>query len=66
MNVVLNIRERQLRGVLEELERIGKSVDVAINIEEDGFKEESGSLTREELELMQEEMKEKGRANIGA
>ena len=66
MNVVLNIRERQLRGVLEELERIGKSVDVSINIEEDGFKEESGSLTREELELMQEEMKEKGRANIGA
>jgi len=42
MNVVLNIRERQLRGVLEELERIGKSVDVAINIEEDGFKEEKG------------------------
>ena len=66
MNIVLNIRERQLRGVLEELERIGKSVDVSINIEEDGFKEESGSLTREELELMQEEMKEKGRANIGA
>jgi hypothetical protein len=74
MNVVLNIRERQLRGVLEELERIGKSVDVAINIEEDGFavgeesglKEESGSLTKEELELIQEEMKEKGRANIGA
>jgi len=66
MNVVLNIRQHQLRGVLEELERIGKSVDVAINIEEDGFKEESGSLTREELELMQEEMKEKGRANIGA
>ena len=66
MNVVLNIRERQLRGVLEELERIEKSVDVAINIEEDGFKEESGSLTREELELMQEEMREKGRANIGA
>jgi len=46
------------------LERIGKSVDVAINIEEDGSKEESGSLTREELELMQEEMKEKGRASI--
>jgi len=66
MNVVLNIKERQLRGVLEELERISKSVDVAINIEEDGFKEEGGSLTREELELMQEEMKEKGRANIGA
>ena len=64
MNVVLNIKERQLRGVLEELERIGKSVDVAINIEEDGFKEESGSLTRGELELMQEEMKEKGRASI--
>ena len=64
MNVVLNIRERQLRGVLEELERIGKGVDVAINIEEDGFKEESESLTREELELMQEEMKEKGRASI--
>jgi hypothetical protein len=42
MNVVLNIKERQLRGVLEELERIGKSVDVAINIEEDGFKEEGG------------------------
>ena len=65
MNVVLNIRERQLRGVLEELERIGKSVDVAINIEEDGFKEESESLTREELELMQKEMKEKGRTSIG-
>ena len=64
MNVVLNIKERQLRGVLEELERIGKSVDVAINIEEDVFKEESGSLTREQLELMQEEMKEKGRASI--
>jgi len=64
MNVVLNIRERQLRGVLKELERIGKSVDVAINIEEDGPKEESESLTREELELMQEEMKEKGRASI--
>ena len=42
MNVVLNIKERQLRGVLEELERIGKGVDVAINIEEDGFKEEKG------------------------
>ena len=49
-------------------------MDVAINIEEDGFavgeesglKEESGSLTKEELELIQEEMKEKGRANIGA
>jgi len=65
MNVVLNIKERQLRGVLEELGKIGKSVDVAINIEEDGFKEESESLTREELELMQEEIKEKGRTSIG-
>ena len=48
MNVVLNIKERQLRGVLEELERIGKSVDVAVNIEEDGFKEEEEEEEEEE------------------
>ncbi|GAH36841.1 unnamed protein product [marine sediment metagenome] len=42
MNVVLNIKERQLRGVLEELERIGRGVDVAVNIKEDEFKEEKG------------------------
>ncbi len=65
MNVVLNVKERQLRGVLEELEKIGNGVDVAVNIKGDEFKEESGSFTREELELMQEEMKEKGRANMG-
>lgn len=59
MNIAISIKERQLPGVLEVLERIGKSVDIVINIEEDGFEEKSGSLTSEELESMQDEMKEK-------
>ena len=59
MNIAVSIKERQLPGVLEVLEKIGKGVDVTINIEEDGFEEKSGSLTSEELELMQDEMKKK-------
>jgi len=47
MNVALNIKESQLRGVLEVLERIGRSVDVTINIKEEEFKKKSGSLTIE-------------------
>ena len=47
MNVVLNIKESQLAGVLEVLERIGRSVDVTINTEEEEFKKKSGSLTIE-------------------
>ncbi len=59
MNVALNIKESQLAGVLEVLERIGRSVDVTINIEEEEFKKKSGSVTTEELERMQDEMEGK-------
>ena len=77
MNVVLNIKEIQLRGVLKELGKIGKGVNISVNInedefkedrlkeevfEKDEFKEESGSSIREELE----EMREKVLGNIDA
>ncbi len=71
MNVVLNIKEPQLRGVLEGLEKIGNGVDVAINIKEngskkDGFKEEvfktekfrQGLTTEEKENSIREELEE--------
>lgn len=71
MNVVLNIKELQLRGVLEELEKIGNDVDVVVNIKENGFKEDrlkeevfkiekfrQGVTTEEKENSIREEMEE--------
>ena len=77
MKIVLNIKELQLRGVLEELDKIGEGLDIVVNIKEngfkengskleDGFEEESGSIVREELEGMQEEMRERVLGSIDA
>lgn len=65
MNVVLNLRESQLQGVLEVLGRIGGTVDIVINIKDaESEKKVSGSASgtgeREEKEEKEREAKEEG------
>jgi len=51
MNIVLNIEEAQLRGVLEVLGRTGDTVNIVINIKEEKPKEKNPNLNIENLQL---------------
>lgn len=56
MNLVINVKRSQLRGVLEELEGAFSNMDIVINIEEEEHKEKIPNLTTENLEQIQKEM----------
>lgn len=54
MNVVLNIKESQLRGVLDTLRIMGDELGIVVNIEEEEGKEKISRLTTDTLEQIQE------------
>lgn len=56
MNVVLNLKEPQLGGVLEVLGKAGGPVDIAINIKDAESQEKWPDLTTENLYRLQEEI----------
>jgi len=64
--VVINVERSQLGGVLKELREVSPNMDIVINIQEEESKEEKPiekldrqHLTTENLEQLQEVMKEK-------
>ena len=64
--VVINVERPQLGGVLKELREVSPNMDIVINIQEEESKEEKPEekldrqhLTTENLEQLQEVMKEK-------
>jgi len=56
MNVVLNLKESQLQGVLEILGKAGGTVDIVINIEDGESEKEAPDLTAGNLYRLQEEV----------
>ncbi len=61
MNIVLNLKESQLRGVLEVLGKAGGTVDIVINIKEEEPEKKVSGLTPspdESMEKQEEEKKE--------
>jgi len=64
--VVINVERPQLGGVLKELREVSPNMDIVINIQEEKSKEEKPEekldrqhLTTENLEQLEEIMKEK-------
>ena len=61
MKVVISVERSQLRGVLQELGGSFSDMEIVINIKEEESKEKHPnyeSLTREDLERIQEKQKE--------
>jgi len=56
MNVVLNLKESQLQGVLEILGKAGGTVDIVINIEDGESEKKVPDLTAGNLYRLQEEV----------
>ncbi len=64
MNIVLNLKESQLGGVLEVLGKVGGTVDIVINIKEEEPEKKVSGLTPstdESMEKQEEEKEEKGK-----
>ena len=59
MNIVLNLKESQLRGVLEVLGKAGGTVDIVINIKEEEPEKKVSGLTPSTDESMEKEEEEK-------
>jgi len=59
MNVALNLKESQLKGVLKVLGKAGGTLDVVINIEDGELQEKLPDLTTENLYQLQEEVQKK-------
>jgi len=59
MNVVLSIKNFQLREVLEILAQTGKITDIVINIEEEKTKQTLSGFTMDRGKQQEEETKEK-------
>ncbi len=56
MNVHLNLKESQLKGVLKVLGKAGGTLDVVINIEDGELEKKLPGLTTEKLYQLQEEV----------
>ena len=61
MNLVMNVKRSQLRGVLEELEGVFSNMDIVINIKEEEYKEKIPNLTTENLEQIQKAIEQRDR-----
>ena len=59
MNVMLNLKESQLRGVLEVLGKAGATVDIVINIEEEESEKKVSGPTSSTREWLEKEKKER-------
>jgi len=56
MNVALNLKESQLKGVLKVLGKAGGTLDIVINIEDGELEKKLPDLTTESLYQLQEEV----------
>ena len=56
MNVALNLKESQLKGVLKVLGKAGATLDIVINIEDGELEKKLPGLTTENLYQLQEEV----------
>ena len=59
MNIVLNLKESQLGGVLEVLGKVGGTVDIVINIKEEEPEKKVSGLTPSTDESMEKQEEEK-------
>jgi len=59
MNIVLNLKESQLGGVLEVLGKVGGTVDIVINIKEEEPEKKVSGLTPSTDESMENKEEEK-------
>jgi len=59
MNVVLNLKASQLRGVLEILGKAGGTADIVINIKEQESEKKVSGLTSSAGESMEKQEKER-------
>ena len=66
MNIVLNLKESQLQGVLEVLGRTGRTVDIVINIKDAEPEKEVSGITPSTSEWIerQEEEREVGKEGV--
>ena len=56
MNVALNLKESQLKGVLKLLGKAGGTLDIVINIQDGELEKKLPDLTTENLYQLQEEV----------
>jgi len=64
MNVVFNVKEQQVRGLLGALgEMTARIEDIVVNIKEDESGEKHRDPTTEDLEQIQKAIKEQGNGN---
>jgi hypothetical protein len=59
MNIVLNLKESQLQGVLEVLGRIGGTVDIVLNIKDGQSEKEVSGITPRPSEWIENQKEEK-------
>jgi hypothetical protein len=59
MNVVLNLKQSQLQGVLEILGRMGGTVDIVINIKDAEREKEVSGIPPSTGEFIEEQEKER-------
>ena len=59
MNVVLNLKESQLQGILEVLGKSGGDLDITINIEDGELEKKVSGLTSSAGEWLENEKKER-------
>ncbi|TET63465.1 hypothetical protein E3J48_02425 [Candidatus Aerophobetes bacterium] len=59
MNIVLNLKQSQLQGVLEVLGRMGGTVDIVLNIKDGQSEKEISGITPRPSEWIEKQEEEK-------